>query len=314
MSIIGLDAMGGDHAPVATVKGAIMALDFIDKDSRIVLFGDKEQIESVLEQENCPVDSFDIVHCSEVIHMNDHPVQSFQGKQDSSITVGFASLKSQKIDGFASAGSTGAMMVGCMYVVKQVEGIIRPTISVRVGTTDGNSMLLLDVGLNVDCKPDVLYQYGIIGNAYAKNVMGLENPRIALLNIGEEREKGNLVTKATYELMEHTEEFNFVGNIEAKSVLTGEIADVIVCDGFLGNSMLKQMEGFYEIAKSQGLSGGYIEALNYATVGGTAVLGINGNVLIGHGCSSELAIKNMILQTELTIKGNLVDKLREIFS
>ena len=314
MSIIGLDAMGGDHAPLATVKGAILALDFIDKDSRIALFGDKVQIESILTQEGCPVDRFEIVHCSEVIHMTDHPVQSFQAKQDSSIAVGFAALKSKKIDGFASAGSTGAMMVGCMYAVKQIEGVIRPTISVRIGTTDGKSMLLLDAGLNVDCKPEVLYQYGIIGSAYAKNVMGLANPRVGLLNIGEEREKGNIVSKATYELMEKSEEFNFIGNIEAKYVLTGDIADVIVCDGFLGNSMLKQMEGFYEIAKNQGLSGGYIEALNYETAGGTAVLGINGNVIIGHGCSSELAIKSMILQTELTIKGDLVDKLREIFS
>lgn len=311
---IGFDAMGGDYAPSATVKGAIMALDTLGDDSRIVLFGDRGGIEAILKQENCSVDNFDIVHCSEEILMNDHPVQAFQSKPDSSIAVGFSHLKSKKIDGFVSAGNTGAMMVGCMYAVKQIEGVIRPAISVNIGTTDGKSMLLLDVGLNVDCKPEVLFQYGIIGSVYAKNVMKLENPRVALLNIGEEREKGNIVTRATYELMEQTDLFNFVGNIEAKSVLTGEVADVIVCDGFLGNSMLKQMEGFYEIAKSQGISGDYIEALNYATVGGTPVLGINGNVLIGHGCSSELAIKNMILQTELTIKGNLVDKLREIFS
>lgn len=310
---IGIDAMGGDYAPKEVVKGAIAALEAIGSDSRIVLFGDKEQIEVELSLNDCNADCFDIVHCSEVINMGDHPVQSFQSKLDSSIVVGFNQLKAGEIDGFASAGSTGAMMVGCMYVVKQIEGVIRPTISVNIGTTDGKSMLLLDVGLNLDCKPEVLYQYGVIGSIYAKNVMGLENPRVALLNIGEEKDKGNLATKATYELMEQTEQFNFVGNIEGKSVLTGEVADVIVCDGFVGNSLLKQMEGFYDIAKNQGIPGDYIEALNYATVGGTPVLGINGNVVIAHGCSQGFAIKNMILQTEKTVKSNLVDKLREIF-
>lgn len=311
---IGIDAMGGDYAPITAVEGAIMALNEIDENSRIVLFGNKEQIEAILVQEEVSADRFDIVHCSQVIEMSDHPVQAFQSKPDSSIAVGFGYLQAGKIDGFASAGSTGAMMVGCMYSVKQIDGVIRPTISAHIGTTNGKSMLLLDVGLNVDSKPDVLYQYGIIGSVYASKVMGLESPRVALLNIGEEKEKGNIATKAAYELMADTKDFNFVGNIEAKYILSGEIADVIVCDGFMGNSLLKQMEGFYEIARSQGLKDGFIEELNYEKVGGTAVLGINGNVLIGHGCSSELAIKNMILQTEATIKGNLVDTLREIFN
>lgn len=311
---IGIDVMGGDYAPLAAVKGAVMALDAVSSDSKIVLFGDKEQIEVILKQENILPERFEIVHCSQVIEMSDHPVQAFQSKPDSSIAVGFGHLHSGQIDGFASAGSTGAMMVGCMYTVKQIEGVIRPTISAHIGTINGGSMLLLDVGLNVDSKPDVLYQYGVIGSVYASKVMGLKSPRVALLNIGEEKEKGNIATKAAYELMSESTDFNFVGNIEAKYILTGEVADVIVCDGFVGNSMLKQMEGFYEIAKLQCFSGGYIEELNYEKVGGTAVLGINANVLIGHGCSSELAIKNMILQTEATVKGNLVDTLREIFS
>ncbi len=311
---IGLDAMGGDFAPRAVVKGAIEALPELAGGSRIVLFGDRERIAEVLREENCPEDTFEIVHTGEVIEMGDHPALAFSKKTDSSVVVGFRSLAGGKIDGFASAGSTGAMMVGSMQVVRQIEGVIRPAISALVGTVDGGHVLLLDVGLNVDCKPDVLYQYGMLGSAYAQSVLRIERPRVALLNIGEEKEKGNLVAKATYELMEGSADFNFVGNIEAKNILTGELADVVVCDGFVGNSLLKMAEGFYEICRSQGIDDGYIDELNYEKVGGTAVLGINANVMVGHGCSSPLAIKNMVLQTEQNIRGRLVNKLREIFS
>ena len=226
--------MGGDFAPRTVVLGAISASRKLAQDSRIVLFGDKSRIEEILAEENCPDGTFDIVHTSEVIEMGDNPTQAFSKKTDSSIVVGFNHLLEGKIDGFASAGSTGAMMVGCMYTVKQIEGVIRPTISALFPTIDGSEALLLDVGLNVDCKPDVLYQYGIIGSTYAKSVMGKANPRVALLNIGEEKEKGNQQTKATYELMDNSTDFNFVGNIEAKHLFDSSVADVIVCDGFVG--------------------------------------------------------------------------------
>lgn len=310
---IGIDAMGGDFAPEATVLGAIAALREVDPGSRIVLFGDKNRITEILDREHVPADSFDIVHTSEVIEMGDNPTQAFSKKTDSSIVVGFMHLMNGRVDGFASAGSTGAMMVGCMYTVKQIEGVIRPTISSLAPTLDGGEVLLLDVGLNVDCKPDVLYQYGIIGSTYAKSVMGKETPRVALLNIGEEKEKGNIQTKATYELMEGSADFNFVGNIEAKHLFDGTIADVVVCDGFVGNTILKQTEGFYEMARAQGLKNTFFDNYNYENVGGTPVLGINSTVLIGHGCSSPLAVKNMILQTEMTIQAGVADKLREIF-
>ena len=305
--------MGGDFAPEATVLGAIAALREVDPGSRIVLFGDKNRMTEILDREHVPADSFDIVHTSEVIEMGDNPTQAFSKKTDSSIVVGFTHLMNGQVDGFASAGSTGAMMVGCMYTVKQIEGVIRPTISSLAPTLDGGEVLLLDVGLNVDCKPDVLYQYGIIGSTYAKSVMGKETPRVALLNIGEEKEKGNIQTKATYELMEGSADFNFVGNIEAKHLFDGTIADVVVCDGFVGNTILKQTEGFYEMARAQGLKNTFFDNYNYENVGGTPVLGINSTVLIGHGCSSPLAVKNMILQTEMTIQAGVADKLREIF-
>ncbi len=311
---IGIDAMGGDFAPEAVVKGALMALPELAEGSTIVLFGDEKQIKAILSQENADASHFEIVHTSEVIEMGDHPAQAFTKKSDSSISVGFRHLQQKLIDGFASAGSTGAMMVGSMQIAKQIEGIIRPAISAHFAALNGKSFLLLDVGLNVDTKPDVLYQYGIIGNVYAQTVMKIKEPRVALLSIGEEKEKGNLATRAAYELMEEGGAFNFVGNIESKQIFTGELADVVVCDGFVGNVILKEAEGFYEIAKAQGVNSDFINNFNYEIVGGTPVLGINHVVVVGHGCSSPLAIKNMILQTEKTIRGGMVGKLREIFN
>lgn len=306
--------MGGDFAPLAVVKGAIEASKMINADSKIVLFGDKNEIVRILSDNNCPADTFEIVNTTEVITMDDHPAQAFAKKPDSSITVGFNYLKEGKIDGFASAGSTGAMMVGCMYTVKQIEGIIRPTISSIIPNLKGESSLILDVGLNVDCKPDVLYQYALIGSTYAKTVLKIENPKVALLNIGEEKEKGNLAAKAAYELMAESTQINFVGNIESKHLFSSEAADVIVCDGFVGNTVLKLAEGFYEIIKNFGIHNEFTDRINYEAVGGTPVLGINSTVMIGHGCSSALAIQNMILQTETTIQADLVNKLREIFN
>lgn len=306
--------MGGDYAPQVVVSGAIQAAGLIDKESKIVLFGDQTQIEEVLLRENCPPDVFEIVHTTEVIEMGDNPSQAFRQKSDSSIAVGFRYLAEKKIDGFASAGSTGAMMVGCMCTVKQIEGVIRPAISSVIPTINGGEVMILDVGLNVDCKPEVLLQYAIIGSVYAQRVMLKGTPRVALLNIGEEKEKGNQQTKAAYELMEGCPDIHFAGNIEAKYVFSGTQADVVVCDGFVGNTIIKQVEGVYTMALQEGLKNSYFNKLNYETVGGTPVLGINAPVLIGHGCSSVEAIKNMVLQTEKTIKAQLDSKLREIFS
>lgn len=188
---IGVDAMGGDFAPEAAVKGAVMAVEAIGNENRIVLFGDEKQIREILNAENSPAERFDIVHTTEVIEMGDHPAKAFQQKSDSSIVVGFSHLAQGRINGFASAGSTGAMMVGSMQVIKPIEGVIRPTISTEIPTITGGRALLLDVGLNVDCKPEVLEQYGLIGSIYAEAVLGIERPRVAVLNIGEEETKGN---------------------------------------------------------------------------------------------------------------------------
>ncbi len=311
---IGIDAMGGDFAPEAAVKGAIMALDSLGDQSRIVLFGDKEQIIKIFESEGVDPSAMDIVHTTEVIEMGDHPAKAFQQKADSSITVGFGYLAAGKIDGFASAGSTGAMMVGSMYAVKPIEGVLRPTISSLIPTVKGTPAMILDVGLNVDCKPEVLAQYGILGSIYAQAALGIENPRVALLNIGEEEAKGNAQSKATYDLMKQSTGYNFVGNVESSYIFTGKIADVIVCDGFVGNTMLKMAEGLYRINKAiTGSDHPFWEAMNYEHVGGTPVLGINAPVVIGHGSSSALAIKSMVLTTEGCVKSQVTQKIQNAF-
>lgn len=310
---IGIDAMGGDFAPEAAVKGAVMALEGIGPDSRIVLFGDEARIREVLAAEGCAPGQFDIVPTTEVIEMGDHPAKAFQQKADSSITVGFGHLARGLVHGFASAGSTGAMMVGSMYAVKPIDGVIRPTISSLIPTVTGRPALLLDVGLNVDCKPEVLAQYGVIGSIYAEAVLGIEQPRVAVLNIGEEETKGNAQSKATYELLREEKRIRFVGNVEGSHLFSGKVADVIVCDGFVGNTALKMAEGLYQINKALGGGNAFWDAMNYETVGGTPVLGVNAPVVIGHGRSSALAIKSMILSTERCVKADLAGKLRKAF-
>ena len=305
--------MGGDFAPEAAVQGAVLALEAIGPDSRIVLFGDEAKIKAVLEAEGCSAERFDIVATTEVIEMGDHPAKAFQAKADSSITVGFGYLAKGAIDGFASAGSTGAMMVGSMYAVKPIEGVIRPAISSIVPTIAGRPALLLDVGLNVDCKPEVLAQYGLIGSIYAEAVLGIGKPRVAVLNIGEEETQGNAQTKATYELLKEDGRINFVGNVEGSYIFTGQVADVIVCDGFVGNTVLKMAEGLYRINKKLGGGNAFWDAMNYENVGGTPVLGVNAPVIIGHGISSARAIKSMILSTEQCIKADLTVKLQHAF-
>lgn len=318
---IGLDAMGGDFAPRVTVEGAYNALQHLAPDTVLVLFGDRQAIQAndtfgLLSEGNRS--RVEVVHTTEVIDMNDHPVKAFGLKTDSSIVVGFEALKAAKIAGFASAGSTGAMMVGSMQVIGQIEGVIRPTIATSFKTITGGDVLLLDVGLNADAKPEVLVQYATIGSIYARETLGFENPRVGLLNIGEEPEKGNLLTKATYPLMEEAAEdpkagFNFVGNIEGKHLFTGEIADVVVCDGFAGNNLLKTLEGFYEIMHRQGINNPFLDGLNYENVGGTPVLGINSTVIIGHGCSTAKAITQMILQAERTAQTDTVSQFKQAF-
>jgi len=311
---IGVDAMGGDFAPDAVVSGAILAQKQLSSDQRIVLLGDETQIISLIKKGNANPADFDVIHCTEVIEMCENPAKAFKQKPNSSISSGFKALATKQIDGFASAGSTGAMLVGAMYTIKQVSGIIRPAIASFIPVSENKFNLLLDVGLNPDCKPEVLYQYGILGSLYAKFIIGNQNPRVALLNIGEEDEKGNILVKSTFELMKDNKDFNFVGNVEGNDLFKNDKADVVVCDGFVGNVVLKEAEAFYRIIKKRKIEDPYLEMFNAENYGGTPILGVNEPVIIAHGSSNPKAIMNMILQTKEVISSNLCLKIKEAFS
>ena len=307
---IGIDIMGGDYAPQKTVHGAILAQKELPKGTEIVLFGKKEDILSELRSFNVSSNTFEIVNCPEVIEMGEHAIKGFNLKIKSSISVGFHYLATGKIDGFASAGNTGAMFVGGFHSVKAITGIIRPCISSILPKENGGVGILLDVGANADCKADVIYQFGILGSIFAQHVCGIESPKIGLLNLGKEKTKGSMLTQAAYEIMEDSKDYNFIGNIEGRNLFE-EDSDVIVCDGFTGNIVLKQAESFYKLIKKRGYDDEYFNRFNYENYGGTPILGLNKTVIIGHGISNEIAIKNMISLTKDVVEADLSTKIKE---
>ncbi|MFW5708375.1 MAG: phosphate acyltransferase PlsX [Bacteroidota bacterium] len=306
---IGLDVMGGDFAPDSILKGAILAQhELKDTDDQIVLIGPEDTIHQKFSELNQDPSTFSIINATEVIGMGEQPTKAFTQKPDSSITKGFRLLKSGAIDSFASAGNTGAMLVGSIYSVNVVQGIIRPATTSVLPKVNGGVGVLIDVGTNPDSKPDVLYQFGLLGSIYAEFVYGIKNPRVALLNIGEEEEKGNLLTHSAFRLMKDSVDFNFTGNIESRDLFTDK-ADVIVCDGFTGNIVLKQAEAMYRLIRKRGFSDEFFDRMNYENYGGTPILGINGTVVIGHGISNDIAIKNMILLSKGVHEARLADRI-----
>jgi phosphate acyltransferase len=309
---IGFDILGGDFAPKNCLEGALMAAKELPPDVKLVLIGDSEVAKDYFSQHKVDPNKFEYVHTTEVIEMGEHPTKAFSQKPNSSIFQGFKLLKEKQIDAFASSGNTGAMLVGSMFTVKAIPGVIRPCITSILPKEHGGFGLVLDVGTNADCKPDVLYQFGILGSICAKEVYKIKNPRVGLLNIGEEPEKGNLVSQAAHALMKDSKDFNFVGNIEGREVFL-DTADVIVCEGFVGNILLKTAEAFYDLIKARNRSDEYFDKFNYELYGGTPVLGVNANVLIGHGISSSLAFKNMLLLAKDVVDAKLNDKITQIF-
>jgi len=306
---IGLDVMGGDFAPVAAIDGAILAAKELSDDDKIVLIGQESAIRSLLHERGCDAALFEIMHAAEIIEMGEHPTKALAKKPDASISVGFNMLKHKKIDAFASAGNSGAMLVGSIFSVNTIQGIVRPCTSAIIPQEDGGYSLLVDIGTNPDAKPDVFYQFGLIGSIYVKNVYHVENPRVALLNIGHEEEKGNLTTQSAFSLMKDSRDFNFLGNIEGRDILHNK-ADVIVCDGFTGNIILKLIESFYDLMEKRNLVDGYIRRFNYENYGGTPILGINGAVVMGHGISNDVAIKNMVLLGRDVFKAKIASKIK----
>lgn len=309
---IGIDIMGGDYAPDSTIGGAIEAAEELKGKCQIALIGDSEIITKKLSEKGGRESDFVILHAQDVISMNEHPTRALPQKPNSSISLGFTSLKKGEIDAFCSAGNTGAMLVGSIYFIGNINGIIRPCITTVLPKTEGGFNLLLDVGAIADCKPDVLYQFAVLGSIYASQVFGVANPKVGLLNIGEEEEKGNLLTQSAYKLMKDSSDFNFIGNVEGRDIFKNQ-TDVIVCDGFTGNIVLKQAEGFYSLLKERGINDEYFERFNYEYYGGTPVLGVKGNVIIGHGISNERAVKNMLIHSYEVAESKLSHKIKEAF-
>ncbi|MCX6284116.1 MAG: phosphate acyltransferase PlsX [Bacteroidetes bacterium] len=306
---IGLDVLGGDFAPNATMHGAIMALKELPSTDRIVLIGDKDNILTFLKEENVSPAMFEIVDAPDLIEMDESPTKALVNKPNSSISTGFRMLKHEEIQSFASAGSSGAMLVGAIYSVGNIQGIIRPSSPAYIAKENGGMSILIDVGTNPDAKPDVMYQFGLLGSLFSEHVFHVKNPRVGLLNIGSEEKKGSLTTQSAFQLMKESKDFNFIGNVEGRELFRDNV-DVIVCDGFVGNIVLKQVEAMYRVLVKRGIKDSYLDRFNYEIYGGTPILGVNGNVIVGHGISNSTAIKNMILLSREITEANLPSRIK----
>ncbi|MFZ1369147.1 MAG: phosphate acyltransferase PlsX [Ferruginibacter sp.] len=309
---IGLDMMGGDFAPLEAVKGAAEYLTTATADIKLTLIGDEAQIKTHLISHPIPSKKYTIVHASEVIEMNEHPTKALKEKKDSSIAMGFQLLATGKTDAFISAGNTGAMMVGALFSIKAIEGVLRPTIGAYLPREDGSLGLLVDVGLNADCKPENLNQFATLGSLFAKYILNFDDPKVALINLGEEEGKGNILAQASYPLLKENRHINFIGNVEGRDILLAG-ADVFVCEGFTGNIILKLAESIYDLTKRRNIDDEHFKRFNFEQYGGVPVLGVSKPVIIGHGISHAMAFKNMILIAQRMLETDLLGKMKESF-
>ena len=309
---IGLDMMGGDFSPLEAVRGVQLYLKTAPAPVTLYLVGDENQINPLLQEYAIPAASVQVIHAPQVIGMNEHPTKALKEKQQSSIAVGFHLLATGKMDAFISAGNTGAMLVGALYGLKPIEGIQRPTISTILPKTNGGTGVLLDVGLNADCKPENLNQFAVLGSLYARHILGIEQPRVGLLNIGEEEGKGNILAQAAYPLLKENSQIHFIGNIEGRDLLLDK-ADVMVCEGFTGNVILKMAESLFDIGLEKQIHSEYFDRFNFELYGGTPLLGVTKPVIIGHGISHGKAFLNMIVLAQKMIESDLLGKMKESF-
>lgn len=330
MFTIAIDAMGGDHAPGSIIDGVKLALDDPNGAVKIVLVGKKPEIEKHSPDLLDYGDRISIVHAEQVIEMSDSPLEAIKSKRDSSISVIAGLLKKKSVDAIFSAGNTGAHMAASMLSTGKVEGVSRPTIG-SYYPIPGSTGFLLDVGANTDCKSHHLLQFGIMGSIFVKNFLGIENPGIGLLNIGSESSKGNSVSIETYKLFKNSG-LNFIGNIEGHDLFTGK-ADLIVCDGFTGNILLKLFETFGptivdglrkniggSLTAKLGFSllnktiDRFKKVYNYEEYGGVPLLGINGVSMIGHGHSSPAAVKSAIFSAKRIFENDIQGLIRDALS
>ncbi|GAB2570675.1 phosphate acyltransferase PlsX [Spirosoma areae] len=311
---IAVDAMGGDFAPEAIVEGVLMAAAELPEHVSIVLVGKLVVMQALIKKHSTQTfTNIELVNADDVIDMNEHPTKALSQKPNSSIGVGFKLLKDGQVQAFCSAGNTGAMHVGALFSIKAIEGIFRPCIAGFVPQITGGHAIMLDIGANADCKPEMLAQFGEIGSIYAQYTFQLERPRVALMNIGTEDQKGSLIAQAAHQQLKENRRINFVGNVEGGDFFLGK-ADVIVTDGFTGNAMFKLGESFYNVADQRGISDEFLGKTNYESVGGSPILGVNGNVIIAHGISSPLAIRNMINLAIRQVESNAFTKIAQALS
>ncbi len=327
MKII-VDAMGGDNAPDAIVKGCLLARD--EYNINIVLSGKEDMIKRCIESETNDYKNIEILNAEDVITNDDKPVMAIRRKKESSLVKALYAVKNNEADAIVSAGSTGALLSGATLIIGRVGGLERPALAPFIPTDKGFS-LLVDAGANVDCKPEYLIDFAIMGSIYVKHVLNIDNPRVGLLNIGGEEGKGNKLAIDTYELLKNSD-LNFSGNLESRYVLNGD-ADVIVADGFAGNVLLKSIEGtasYIMKGLKEELTSTFIskigallvkpslrnfkKRLDYGEVGGAMLLGVNAPVIKAHGSSDSIAIKNAIKQTKNILDSSVVDLIRESIS
>lgn len=310
---IGIDMMGGDFAPLEAVKGILLYLNNSSNSVNIYCIGDENLVQPLVKEYQLSSPNLHFVHAPEIIGYHEHPTKALKEKQKSSIGIGFHLLASGKLDAFISAGNTGAMLVGAMFSIKAIEGVSRPTIATIMPKLNGQTGVLLDVGLNADCKPEVLNQFAVLGSLYAEHILGIQQPSVGLINVGEEEGKGNILAQATYPLLKENNQIHFIGNIEGRDFFNDK-ADVMVCDGFTGNIVLKMAESFYDIAKERNLSNdSYLNRFHYENYGGTPVLGVAKPVIIGHGISNDKAFSNMIALAEKMISSDICNKMAASF-
>ena len=311
---IGIDMMGGDFAPEEAVKGLFSYLSsrLSSDETNIFCIGDEVLINALFKQYHINQSSVIVIHAAEIIGMHEHPTKALKEKPDSSLAIGFDMLAKGKIDALISAGNTGAMLIGTLFSIKAIPGVLRPAISTIIPKLNGGNGLLLDVGLNADCKPDNLNQFAVLGSLYAKNILGIKDPKVGLLNVGEEEGKGNILAQSTYPLLKENSQIHFIGNIEGRDVFMDK-ADVIVCEGFTGNIILKMAESFLTIAQNRKINDDYINSFDYENHGGTPILGVSKPVIIGHGVSKKKAFYHMILLAEKMISSKVCEKMIDSF-
>lgn len=307
---IGFDMMGGDYAPEQSCLGVI---DFLKKfsDCHLVLLGDKSAIEQGLPGfESMPIT---IIHTENEIGMHEHPIKAMKEKPTSAMVVGFGLLAKGEIDAFLSAGNTGVMLVGASHMVKTIEGLLRPSIPTPVPQLDGGYNLMLDIGINADCKPEYLNQFAMLGSFYMHEILGNENPKVALLNIGEEEGKGNLLAQAAYTLLKENTKINFKGNIEGRDLLDNDV-DIVITDGFTGNIVLKFAESLYDVIRVKGnVESEFLDKFNHRLYAGVPVLGIKKPVVVGHGVSNSVSFSGMLELGRKMVMTDMCKKMENLF-